>query len=86
VSTSNIPLAIGGSGTFTLTAHGGPVSWSISAPSQLLSDVSLSQSSGTLQAGQSVTIRVSVVGVAALDEPLTISPGGQTVTVDIALL
>jgi RNA polymerase sigma factor (sigma-70 family) len=86
VSTSNIPLAVGGSGSFTLTANGGPVTWSISAPSQLLADVSLSQSSGTLEAGQSVTITVTVAGLAAIDEPLTISPGGQTVTVDIALL
>lgn len=77
---------MGGSGSFTLTAHGGPVNWSVSAPGQLLADVSLSQSSGTLQAGQSVTITVTVTGIAALDEPLTISPGGQTVTVDIALL
>ena len=86
VSTTNIPLAVGGSGSFTLTANGGPVTWSISAASQLLADVSLSQSSGTLEAGQSVTITVTVTGLAAIDEPLTISPGGQTVTVDIALL
>jgi hypothetical protein len=86
VSTSNIALAVGGSGSFTLTANGGPVTWSISAPPQLLADVSLSQSSGTLQAGQSVTITVTVAGLAAIDEPLTISPSGQTVTVDIALL
>jgi RNA polymerase sigma factor (sigma-70 family) len=86
VSTSNIPLAVGGSGSFTLTANGGPVTWSISAPSQLLADVRLSQSSGTLEAGQSVTITVTVAGLAAIDEPLTISPGGQTITVDIALL
>ncbi|HEY6492991.1 MAG TPA: sigma-70 family RNA polymerase sigma factor [Trebonia sp.] len=86
VSTSNIALAVGGSGSFTLTANGGPVTWSISAPRQLLADVSLSQSSGTLEAGQSVTITVTVAGLAAVHEPLTISPGGQTVTVDIALL
>jgi RNA polymerase sigma factor (sigma-70 family) len=86
VSTSNIPLAVGGSGSFTLTANGGPVTWSISAPSQLLADVSLSQSSGTLKAGQSITITVTVTGLLAISEPLTISPGGQTVTVDIALL
>jgi RNA polymerase sigma factor (sigma-70 family) len=86
VSRSNIPLTVGGSGSFTLTANGGPVTWSISAPSQLLADVSLSQSSGTLEAGQSITITVTVAGLAVIDEPLTISPGGQTVTVDIALL
>jgi RNA polymerase sigma factor (sigma-70 family) len=86
VSTSNIALAVGGSGSFTLTANGGPVTWSISAPRQLLADVSLSQSSGTLEAGQSVTITVTVAGLAAIHESLTISPGGQTVTVDVALL
>ena len=86
VSKSHIALAVGRSGSFTLTANGGPVTWSISAPSQLLADVSLSQSSGTLQAGQSVTITVTVEGLAAINEPLTISPGGQTVTVAIALL
>jgi RNA polymerase sigma factor (sigma-70 family) len=86
VSTNSIALAVGRSGSFTLTANGGPVTWSISAPSQLLADVSLSQSSGTLEAGQSVRITVTVAGLAAIDEPLTISPGGQTVTVDVALL
>ncbi|HEX6450175.1 MAG TPA: sigma-70 family RNA polymerase sigma factor [Trebonia sp.] len=86
VSQNTISIVGLGSGSFTLTAHGGPVNWSISAPSQLLGGVSLSQSSGTLQAGQSVTITVTGKGLAALDEPLTISPGGQTVTVDVSLL
>ena len=86
VSTTNIAVSGLGSSSFTLTAHGGPVNWSISAPSQLLGGVKLSQTSGTLQAGQSVTITVTGKGLAALDEPLTISPGGQTVTVDVSLL
>jgi RNA polymerase sigma factor (sigma-70 family) len=86
VSQNNISIVGLGSGSFTLTAHGGPVNWSISAPSQLLGGVSLSQSSGTLEAGQSVTITVTGKGLATLDDPLTISPGGQTVTVDVSLL
>ncbi|HSZ41539.1 MAG TPA: sigma-70 family RNA polymerase sigma factor [Trebonia sp.] len=85
-STSNIALAVGGSASFTLTANGGPVNWSISEPSGLLGSISLSQSSGTLAAGQSVTITVEASGLATVGTPLTISPGGQTVTVDISLL
>src|SRR5262249_13623767 len=86
VSRSHITIAGTESSSFTLTAHGGPVTWAISAPSQLPGGVSLSQSPGTLAAGQSVTITVTGKGLAALDEPLTISPGGQTVTVDLSLL
>jgi hypothetical protein len=86
VSRSRIAIAGAGSSSFTLTAHGGPVSWSISVPSQLLGGVNLSQTSGTLAAGHSVTITVTGKGLLSLDEPLTISPGGQTVTVDVSLL
>jgi hypothetical protein len=85
-STSNIGLAVGGSASFTLTASGGPVNWSISVPSGLLGSISLSQTSGTLAAGQSVTLSVEASGLATVGTPLTISPGGQTVTVDISLL
>lgn len=86
VSTTNIALAVGNSSSFTLTAQGGTVNWSISVPSGLLGSVSLSQTSGTLAAGQSVTITVDASGLATVGTPLTISPGGQTVTVDISLL
>jgi RNA polymerase sigma factor (sigma-70 family) len=86
VSKNNVSVVGLGSGSFTLTANGGPVTWSISAPSQLLGGVTLSQTSGTLEAGQSVTITVTGKGLLSLDEPLTISPGGQTVTVDVSLL
>jgi hypothetical protein len=86
VSTTNIALALGSSSSFTLTAQGGTVNWSIAVPSGLLGSVNLSQTSGTLAAGQSVTITVEASGLATLGTPLTISPGGQTVTVDISLL
>jgi len=85
VSTSEITLAAGRSGSFTLTADGGPVNWSISVPSGLLGSVSLSQTSGSLAAGQSVTIRVGVSGLATLDSALTISPGNETLTVLLGL-
>jgi RNA polymerase sigma factor (sigma-70 family) len=86
VSTNNIALAGTGSSSFTLTAEGGTVNWSIAVPSGLLGSVSLSATAGTLAAGQSVTITVTGKGLAAIDTPLTISPGGQTVTVDVSLL
>lgn len=85
VSTSMITLAAAGSGSFTLTANGGPVNWSVSVPSGLLGSVSLSQASGSLAAGQSVRVTVSVTGLATLDTVLTISPGNQTVTVVLGL-
>ena len=86
VSTNNIALTVGSSSSFTLTANGGPVSWSISVPSGLLGSVAVSQQSGTLEAGQSATIRVTGTGIASVGSQLTISPGDQTVTVDVSLL
>jgi len=62
------------------------VSWSISVPSGLLGSVAVSQQSGTLEAGQSTTITVTGTGLASVDSQLTISPGDQTVTVDVSLL
>jgi RNA polymerase sigma factor (sigma-70 family) len=86
VSTNNIALAVGSSSSFTLTASGGPVAWSISVPSRLLGSVAVSQQSGTLEAGQSATIIVTGTGIARFGSRLTISPGDQTVTVDVSLL
>jgi RNA polymerase sigma factor (sigma-70 family) len=86
VSTNNIALTVGSSGSFTLTANGGPVNWSISVPSGLLGSVAVSRQSGTLEAGQSTTIIVTGTGIASVGSQLTISPGGQTVTVDVSLL
>jgi RNA polymerase sigma factor (sigma-70 family) len=86
VSTNNIALTVGSSSSFTLTADGGPVSWSISVPSGLLGSVAVSQQSGTLEAGQSATITVTGTGIVSVGSQLTISPGDQTVTVDVSLL
>jgi RNA polymerase sigma factor (sigma-70 family) len=67
-----------GSGSFTLTAHGGPVAgYSISAGSGL----TVSPASGSLASGGSVTITVTSQSLIALDQTLTINPGGATVTV-----
>jgi hypothetical protein len=64
-----------------LTASGGPVSWSITLPSTLLGHLSVSKSSGTLAAGQSVAVTIKVTGLASLDTTLEVEPGGTPVTV-----
>jgi RNA polymerase sigma factor (sigma-70 family) len=71
--------------TLTLTAENGPVSWSISEPASLLGELNVSPSSGTLAAGQSVQVTISVSGLASLDTTLTVNPGGQAVTVLLGL-
>ena len=67
--------------SITLTAEGGPVSWSVSEPASLLGELIVSPSSGTLAAGQSTTVSISVSGLASLDTTLTVNPGGHPVTV-----
>jgi RNA polymerase sigma factor (sigma-70 family) len=66
-----------GVGTFTLTAQGGPVSYSISVAANL----TVSPASGSLAAGASATITVTSSALIALDEQLTVNPGGYAVTV-----
>ncbi len=72
--------------TITLTAEGGPVNWSIAEPASLLGELNLSAYSGTLAANQSVQVTVTVSGLASLDTQLTVSPGGQQITVVLGLL
>ena len=66
-----------GVGTFTLTAKGGPVGYSISAAVGL----TVSPASGSLSSGASATITVTSSSLIALNEQLTVNPGGYTVTV-----
>jgi RNA polymerase sigma factor (sigma-70 family) len=72
-------------GSLTLTASGGPVDWSVSVPVTLLGKVSVSPSSGTLDAGDSVTVVISTTGLLSLDTQLTVEPGAQLVTVMLGL-
>lgn len=81
VSPSSVVLTSLLSGTCTLTAAGGPVSWSISVPSGLLGKLTASPVSGTLAAGQSVRVTITVSGLASLDAQLTVNPGGLLITV-----
>jgi RNA polymerase sigma factor (sigma-70 family) len=81
VSPSTVVLTPLLGSSITLTAEGGPVSWSISEPASLLGALIVSPSSGTLAAGQSTTVSISVSGLASLDTTLTVNPGGHPVTV-----
>jgi RNA polymerase sigma factor (sigma-70 family) len=67
--------------TLTLTARNGPVSWSIDEPASLVGELIIAPSSGTLAAGQSAQVSISVTGLASLDTTVTVNPGGLHVTV-----
>jgi hypothetical protein len=70
-------LIIGPNGaTITLQAVGGPVSWSI-GEAGLLGTVTISPSSGSLAAGQQVSVTVTASLLAAGDV-LSVSPCGHT--------
>jgi RNA polymerase sigma factor (sigma-70 family) len=68
----------GSSATFTLTAEGGPVTFTITGPAGL----SATPATDTLTAGETITITVTTTGngPANFTNTLTVSPG-QTVTV-----
>jgi RNA polymerase sigma factor (sigma-70 family) len=68
-------------GSLTLTASGGPVSWSIAEPASLLGKLTVAPTSGTLSAGASVRVAITVSVLLSLDAQLTVQPGGQPVTV-----
>jgi RNA polymerase sigma factor (sigma-70 family) len=70
------------SGSFTITAEGGPVDFTIggSAPA---GDLSISPADGSLMDGESVTVTVIVLsdGGLGFDTTLTLGPGGSAVDV-----
>jgi RNA polymerase sigma factor (sigma-70 family) len=71
---------LGSSATFTMTAQGGPVTFTITGPNGL----SVSPASGKLAAGQSVTVTVTAVGNGPplFVNDLTVNPGALTVEVE----
>jgi RNA polymerase sigma factor (sigma-70 family) len=85
VSPSSVRVVAPFASTITLTAHGGPVTWSVSVPSAAAGQLSVSPSSGTLSAGQSVTISVSARNANSFRTTLTFSPGGHQVAVAVGL-
>jgi DNA-directed RNA polymerase specialized sigma24 family protein len=71
------------SGTITLTAEGGPATWSISQPGGQLS---VSPGSGTLTDGQSVQVTIGVIYETGSTSTyyLTVEPGGSVVAVTLS--
>jgi RNA polymerase sigma factor (sigma-70 family) len=69
--------------TISLTAQGGPVTWS-STVSGGLGTVRLSPSGGTINAGATVTVTVTASGLAS-GRKVTISPGGGVFTILVEL-
>jgi RNA polymerase sigma factor (sigma-70 family) len=86
VSPTQVVLSTLGGTSVTISAVGGPVSWSISEASSLIGALNVSPAAGTLQAGQQVTVSITVSSLASLDTTLTVNPGGHTITVLIGLL
>lgn len=70
-------------GTISLTASGGPVNWSVWEPPGLTEKVTVSPTSGTLTAGATATVSVTVTGHGKMHVHLVFSPGGTTATVVI---
>jgi DNA-directed RNA polymerase specialized sigma24 family protein len=80
VSPASLSLGTGSQGQIVLTAAGGPVTWAASTSS---ADVTLSDASGQLSAGQSVTVAVTVSRQAGAGGSATvyIDPGTTPVQV-----
>jgi len=78
VTLSGVPATA----SFTITASGGTVSYSIADPAPP-GDLAVSPSAGSLLAGGSVTVSVTVSSTTGLasETDLTVNPGGLTVAV-----
>jgi RNA polymerase sigma factor (sigma-70 family) len=83
VGPGELDITSPGSGTVTLTAAGGPVNWSVSVPAGQTKkdDVVVTPASGTLEAGDTVVVTVTVDGPGKPTVHLTFSPGGEIVKV-----
>ena len=82
VSPGSMTLSgVGSTGSFTITASGGTVSYSIANPAS--GDLAVSSSVGSLSAGESVTVSVTVVSDTGLasETDLSVNPGGLAVAV-----
>jgi hypothetical protein len=84
VSPATLNVTPPASGSITLTASGGDVNWSISEPTGLEKKIVVAPMSGTLAAGQSTTVSVTVQGPGKPRVHLTFVPGGAVVAVVIS--
>ena len=81
VSPATINIVPPAVSTITLSASGGPVDWTIQEPPGLTRKVIVSPMSGTLAAGATTTVSVTVSGPGKMHVHLVINPGGAAVTV-----
>lgn len=81
ISPTTLDVVPPATGTITLTAVGGPVDWTVREPPGLTRKVVVSPMSGTLAAGATTTVAVTVTGPGKPHVHLVFSPGGITVTV-----
>jgi hypothetical protein len=84
VSPATLNVAPPASGSITLTASGGAVNWSVSEPPGLEKQVVVAPMSGSLAAGQTATVSITVLGPGKPRVHLTFSPSGAIVTVVIS--
>jgi RNA polymerase sigma factor (sigma-70 family) len=79
-STATVTLRLGVTGSFTLTAQGGPVSGiQVQNPDPL--DLTISLGVRSLSAGASTTVHVTMVNLLSTSRTLIVNPGGLTITV-----
>jgi hypothetical protein len=87
VSVTSVTLAAGAdggqaSGSFTLTAVGGPVlDYTITIPAGADGLLTAAPASGVLATGQSVTVTLTLARPDAFDQTIVIDPGSLPVTV-----
>jgi RNA polymerase sigma factor (sigma-70 family) len=84
VSPATLTVTPPGGGTITLIASGDAVNWSVSEPAGLEKKVVLAPMSGTLAAGQTTAVSVTVPGPGKPRVHLRFVPGGAIVTVVIS--
>jgi hypothetical protein len=74
------------SGTFIVSAVGGPVShYAISVPGGPAGKVTVSPAQGSLAAGQWVTVTVTVTSKVAINATIVVDPGPIAVTVSLTV-
>jgi hypothetical protein len=79
-STTTVTLRLGVTGSFTLTAQGGPVSGiQVQNPDPL--DLTISLGVRSLSAGASTTVHVTMANLLSTSKTLIVNPGGLTITV-----
>jgi hypothetical protein len=69
------------SGTFLLSASGGPSNYTMTVPAGVASKVTVSPASGSLGAGGYVSVTVTVTSKVAFSTTLVVNPGKVSVTV-----